>query len=436
MSVRRLAPLEIQPKSFAFTPENEAWVERQIAKYPPGREASAVIPLLWRAQEQAGGWVPQAAIEAVAGRLGMAKIRVLEIATFYTMFNLEPAGQFFIQLCGTTPCMLRGAEGLKDVLRQRIGSERHVSEDGKFSWLEVECLGACCNAPMVQINYDYYEDLTPETFSTLLDDLAAGRPAKIGSQAGRTTSEPEGGLTSLTDAALYDGSMIGAWRRRLEEEQAKKAEAAANPPAEPAKPEPAKAAAPPAPPKSDPAPAKPPEAPAVKAQGEADRNKVPQSPQDPNARPGPANPPTEPKGGPGASAVPSAGPAEAPAKAPIASPVASSGASSVASSSAAPAAPPVSDEHKPEMLAAPKGGSRDDLKLIWGVGPKLEEMLNGMGIYHFDQIAQWNDMNLRWVDQNLGSFRGRAVRDDWIGQSKKLASGWRPERGIGDKPKS
>jgi NADH-quinone oxidoreductase subunit E len=206
----------------------------------------------------------------------------------------------------------------------------------------------------------------------------------------------------------------------VEEEQAKKAVAAAQPPAEPAK-----AAAPPAPPKSDPAPAKPPEAPAVKAQGEADRNKVSQAPQDPAARPGPANPPTTSSGGPGGSTVPSAGPAEAPSK------------TAAGTGAAAPAAsPPVADEHKPAMLTAPRQGRGDDLKLIWGVGPKLEEMLNGMGIYHFDQIGQWNEMNLRWVDQNLGSFRGRAVRDDWIGQSKKLASGWRPERSIGDKPKA
>src|SRR6478609_1012217 len=280
MSVRRLAPLEMQPKSFAFTPENEAWIERQLAKYPPGREASAVIPLLWRAQEQAGGWVPQAAIETVAARLGMARIRVLEIATFYTMFNLEPVGQYFIQICGTTPCMLRGAEAIKNVLKKRIGDERHVSADGKFSWLEVECLGACCNAPMVQINFDYYEDLTPENFGKLLDDLSAGRPVTLGSQVGRTTSEPEGGAITLTDAALYDGSVVGSWKKRLEEEQAKKAAAAAAPPAGPAKSEPAKveavkAAAPPAPPKSDPAPAKPPEAPAVKAAGAADHDKVP-----------------------------------------------------------------------------------------------------------------------------------------------------------------
>lgn len=201
MSVRRLAA--VQPESFAFTAENEAWIDRQIAKYPEGRQASAVIPLLWKAQEQAGGWLPEPAIRAVARRLDMANIRVMEIATFYTMFNLEPVGRHFVQLCGTTPCMLKGAEELKDVCRRKIGPERHVSEDGALSWLEVECLGACANAPMVQINYDYYEDLSPEVFGQILDDLRAGRPVKTGSQNGRQMSAPLGGPTTLTDPALY-----------------------------------------------------------------------------------------------------------------------------------------------------------------------------------------------------------------------------------------
>ena len=133
-----------------------------MAKYPAGRQQSAVIPLLWRAQEQAGGWLPQRAIEHVASVLGMANIRVLEVATFYTMFNLEPVGKFHVQLCTTTPCMLRGSEALKDVCHHRIGEQMHVTGDGKFSWIEVECLGACVNAPMAQINYDYYEDLSPD----------------------------------------------------------------------------------------------------------------------------------------------------------------------------------------------------------------------------------------------------------------------------------
>ena len=225
MSVRRLA--EVQPASFEFTPENMAWAQAQIAKYPPGRQASAVIPLLWKAQAQNDYWLPRAAIEKVAQMLDMPTIRVMEVATFYTMFNLEPVGRHFIQMCGTTPCMLRGANDIKAVLEKRVGPQRMVSGDGKFAWLEVECLGACCNAPMVQINDDYYEDLTVENFGKLLDDLAAGRPVKKGSQTGRVSSEPEPGKgTTLNDATLYDGSVVGAWRERFAEDR-KVAEAAA-----------------------------------------------------------------------------------------------------------------------------------------------------------------------------------------------------------------
>jgi NADH-quinone oxidoreductase subunit E len=204
MAHRRLAPIEVQPKDFAFTAENLAWAKRQIARYPEGRQASAVISLLWRAQEQAGGWVPQKAIEHVAGMLGLPFIRVLEVATFYTMFNLEPVGRHFVQLCGTTPCMLRGANELKKVCHEKIGEERHVTADGKFSWIEVECLGACVNAPMVQINFDTYEDLTPERFAGILDDLAAGRPVKPGPQIDRQFSAPVGGPTTLTNPSIYE----------------------------------------------------------------------------------------------------------------------------------------------------------------------------------------------------------------------------------------
>jgi NADH-quinone oxidoreductase subunit E len=201
MAPRRLA--ENQPASFAFTAENLVWAKERIAKYPEGRQASAVISLLWRAQEQSGGWVPQKAIEHVAEILGMAKIRVLEVATFYTMFNLAPIGTHHVQFCGTTPCMLRGAQAIKDVCHRRIGEQSHVTADGKFSWIEVECLGACVNAPMVQINYDYYEDLTAASFENILDELAAGRAPKPGPQVDRQLSGPVGGPTTLTDPSLY-----------------------------------------------------------------------------------------------------------------------------------------------------------------------------------------------------------------------------------------
>jgi len=227
MSVRRLA--EKQPPSFAFTPENLAWAKAKIAKYPEGRQQSAVIPVLWRAQEQSGGWLPQKAIEATAELLGMARIRVLEVATFYTMFNLSPVGKFNVQLCGTTPCMLRGSEELKKVCKRMIGEQDHVTSDGLFSWTEVECLGACVNAPMVQINYDYYEDLTAESFTRILNDLSLGRTLKPGPQVDRLNSAPIGGQTTLTDPSLYTTTgKADQQGSALQDSEAKKPGAAAN----------------------------------------------------------------------------------------------------------------------------------------------------------------------------------------------------------------
>jgi NADH-quinone oxidoreductase subunit E len=231
MATRRLAPPEVQPKEFAFTAENLAWAKQQIAKYPDGRQASAVIPLLWKAQEQAGGWLPQKAIEHVADMLGMAHIRVLEVATFYTMFNLEPVGKFNVQVCGTTPCVLRGADEIKKVCKRRIGDEHHVTADGKLSWVEVECLGACVNAPMVQVNYDFFEDLTPENFEKIIDELQAGRMPKPGTQIDRQFSAPVGGPTTLTDPSIYskksgqDAEPVGA---PLTDDKAKRPGEAAN----------------------------------------------------------------------------------------------------------------------------------------------------------------------------------------------------------------
>ena len=201
MSVRRLAPPEMQPKDFSFNKENLTWAKKEITKYPEGRQHSAIIPLLWRAQEQAGGWLPEAAIRHVADFLGMAHIRALEVATFYTMFNLQPVGKFHVQLCGTTPCRLRGADDLEKVCRKRIGDQGEVTKDGKLSWVEVECLGACVNAPMAQINNDYYEDLTAGSFAKILDDLAAGKKVKPGPQIERQFSAPVGGATTLKEKA-------------------------------------------------------------------------------------------------------------------------------------------------------------------------------------------------------------------------------------------
>lgn len=202
MTVRRLA--EQQPESFAFSEANLAWAKKELKKYPEGRQASAVIALLWRAQEQEG-WVSEPAVRAIAAFLDMPTIRVLEVATFYTMFNLAPVGRkAHIQVCGTTPCWLRGADDIKNVCRRRIHQEQfHVSEDGAFSWEEVECLGACVNAPMVLIGSDTYEDLSAESFEKIVDDLATDRRPKPGTQIDRQFSAPVGGPTTLTDPALF-----------------------------------------------------------------------------------------------------------------------------------------------------------------------------------------------------------------------------------------
>lgn len=198
MASRRLA--ETQPAHFDFTQDNQAWARSQVAKFPEGRQASAVISLLWRAQEQEG-WVTKPAIEQVADMLGMPVIRVLEVATFYTMFHLQPVGRkAHVQVCGTTPCMLGGSDDIIEVCRRRIHAEpHHLSPDGDFSWEEVECLGACVNAPMVQISKDTYEDLTRESFEAVLDGFARGAPPAPGPQNGRHHSMPITGLTSLTD---------------------------------------------------------------------------------------------------------------------------------------------------------------------------------------------------------------------------------------------
>jgi NADH-quinone oxidoreductase subunit E len=201
MSVRRLAPKELQPASFAFTDENLALAKREIAKYPPGRQASAVIAIMWIAQDQNEGWVSEAAIRAVADMVDMPYIRALEIATFYTMFQLQPVGKkAHVQVCGTTPCRLRGAGDLIDVCKSRIHHDAfHLSKDGNFSWEEVECLGACVNAPMVLIWKDTYEDLTNESFGKVLDGFASGNLPKPGPQNGRQFSAPITGPTTLKE---------------------------------------------------------------------------------------------------------------------------------------------------------------------------------------------------------------------------------------------
>jgi len=186
--------------AFAFTPENKKQAEGYIARYPEGRQASAVIYLLYIAQAQNGGWLSPAAIEHVAEVLEMAPIRVYEVASFYTMLNQKPVGKHLIQVCRTTPCWLRGAADLTRTCKEKLGvGLKEVTEDGMFSVMEVECLGACANAPMVQINDDYYEDLTPERLVQIIDDLRAGKEVPVGPQTGRLCSAPEGGPQTLTD---------------------------------------------------------------------------------------------------------------------------------------------------------------------------------------------------------------------------------------------
>ena len=356
--LRRLHPE--QPDSFAFTPGNQKWAEKQIAKYPEGRQASAVIPLLWRAQEQEG-WVTKPAIEAIADMLGMAHIRVLEVASFYFMFQLQPVGSVaHVQVCGTTSCMICGAEDLIAVCKEKIADKAHeLSDDGKFSWEEVECLGACSNAPMVQIGKDYYEDLTAEKFGEILDAFARGEVPAPGPQNGRFASEPLGGLTSLTE---YEGGhkanasveLAAAWgdtvKRITGDEVAGDTPKAASRPA------------PKAPPKR--AEKKAPEKPVTTKAEVAEESKArPEVDKKAEASPG----------------------------------------------------------RKPEGLSAAREGGPDDLKKIKGVGPKLEQLLHSLGFYHFDQIAGWTDTEIAWVDDNLEGFKGRVTRDNWVGQAKELA---------------
>ena len=203
MSPRRLAPPHIQPPSFAFTPENMARVVKEIAKYPRGRQASAVISLLWIGQTQQG-WVTHPMIEYVGRQLDMAFIRVLEVATFYTMFNLAPVGKFHLQVCTTPPCLLRGSDDIVAVCKNRIASGQHVATpDGMISWTEVECLGACVNAPVLQVADDFYEDLDAPIVEKLIAAFRRGETPKPGPQTGRFSSEPVSGKNSLTDPALY-----------------------------------------------------------------------------------------------------------------------------------------------------------------------------------------------------------------------------------------
>ncbi|MEM9032840.1 MAG: NADH-quinone oxidoreductase subunit NuoE, partial [Pseudomonadota bacterium] len=345
--LRRLHP--DQPESFAFTPENQAWAEAQITKYPEGRQASAVIPLLWRAQEQEG-WLTRPAMEYVAAMLDMAYIRVLEVATFYFMFQLQPVGSVaHFQVCGTTSCMIMGAEDLVGVCKEKIAKAAHaLSEDGRFSWEEVECLGACSNAPMVQIGKDYYEDLTVSRFSEIIDELAEGKVPLPGPQTGRFAAEPASGLTTLSrhdgprpahNASVALAADIGDTVKRIDGTEVP-----------------------------------------LRAPWRKDEPPVGDSPH-PDEPPPAVVPGTSPE--PGSPQPPSdMGDHERPDDA-------------------------EATGVKPATLGSARGGAPDNLKDIKGVGPKLEALLHRLGFYHFDQIAGWNADEVAWVDRNLEGFKGR-----------------------------
>ena len=674
MSVRRLADESVQPHDFAFSPANNAWFEGELKKYPEGRQRSAIIPALMRAQEQEG-WVTKRAIEHIAERLDMPFIRALEVATFYTQFMLSPVGtRAHVQVCGTTPCMLRGSEDLFAVCKSRIGPRPFApNADGTLSWEEVECQGACVNAPMVMIGKDTFEDLTPERLEEIIDAFDAGRGGEIapGPQVDRHLSAPVGGRTTLLD---YDEVMEHA-DDRAPLNGRDQTEHVQVPPSEAARPDTHAQATDPA--YADPAPNAPNVDPAAEDAASADPDPresgigasaessaeqgdmsatgfgdtpddlhpdlAQHAPADPtrageanravaeaqaardprgaavggvqkeyatetvqrtdpdkhvedhdtgvedairdraapaasmvgtgadveelqaqrNARtvigadgvaagegaandpkalygkqipgegtvddtakgagsgkgsdggkgdpsiagvgPGPdgagvgdgagagasgtgeggpggqarpvddgavttpggvaAAPPRDPRGAPDQSGAArsggtaddvaggvggrptgdAAGGAELPPGAagmPDAvqrAATAPGGADTLAGDPEAPA-PATAHEEGPESeptrLETAREGGPDDLKMIWGVGPKLERMLNEMGFFHFDQIGEWGDAELNWVDRRLTGFRGRARRDQWVDQAARLATGWRPEQGHGESPHS
>ncbi len=402
-----------QPETFAFTPDNQKWAEAQITKYPEGRQASAIIPLLWRAQEQEG-WLTRPAIEHISEMLGLAYIRGLEVATFYFMFQLQPVGSVAnIQICGTTTCMICGAEDLISVCKDRIADKPHsLSADGKFSWEEVECLGACANAPMAQIGKDYYEDLTTESFGAILDALAKGDVPVPGSQIGRYAAEPAKGLTSLTKHesghARYNASVklatdIGDTVKRIDGSevplltpwQGKAANADGSP---------------------------------RKKAAVRDDMMPPSGPDGPQGGRGKAEEPAPRERG-EASDKHSEAPGEAPDVKAKGRP--KSGATAPepkdASITAKSADAPSNSGKKPKSMKAPRKAGADDLKMIKGIGPQLQALLHDLGIYHFDQIAKWGDAEIAWVDQNLKGFKGRASRDAWVAQATDLASGGETE---------
>lgn len=380
--LRRLHP--VQPATFAFTPANLAWANGQISKYPAGRQASAIIPLLWRAQEQEG-WLSRPAIEHIADMLGLAYIRALEVATFYFMFQLQPVGSVaHIQVCGTTSCMICGAEDLVAVCKELVNPKAHaLSADGKFSWEEVECMGACANAPMAQIGKDYYEDLTPAKLRDLIGRFSKGEVPVPGPQNGRYAAEPLSGLTSLKTAQSgrrqYNASAQAAVDladtvRRIDGSEMPLTMPWLGTPVGPV----------------------------------AKANAIQKEPEPGRGLPADASGVTVQE-----ASAQSKGKPKSDGNAANATPLATPEAKS----------PPMTAQSRPQGLSAARADRPDDLKLIVGIGPKLEILCNKLGFFHFDQLAAWTDAEIAWVDDNLEGFKGRASRDKWVDQARILAAG-------------
>lgn len=417
MSVRRIA--KEQPDSFIFDKENLAWAKQQIAQYPQGKQASAVIPLLWRAQEQHNGWLPEPAMRYVAEMLDMPFIRVMEVATFYTMYQLKPVGSVaHIQVCGTTPCMLRGSEELIAICKKRISENQHeVTANGKYSWEEVECLGACVNAPMVQVFKDTFEDLTPETFEKMLDDIDSGRPVKPGPQTDRHLSVNVGGRTQLFDESMDYGqaadphiaAYVMSGNAAMIKSDARDFGTT-----------------------NDTGPVKS-KKPAAKVSSASAKNEASKAAASKTA----VSKKAPPKAAIATNAVkPAAAGVKAPAKPktsvtaykkPTAAQLKKEDAEAAAKLAALPKGASAEDKanavgKKPRGLPNARKSGSDDLKLIKGVGPGIEGKLNAQGIFHFDQIAKWGRPEIMWFDTFL-SFKGRIDRDEWVKQAGILAGG-------------
>lgn len=426
MVARRLADESVQPASFAFTAENTKWAEWKIGLYPAGRQQSAVIPLLMRAQDQ-DGWVSRATIEKIADMLGMPYIRVLEVATFYTQFQLQPVGsRAHIQVCGTTPCMLRGAEDLIEVCKSKIHTEpHHLNDDGTLSWEEVECAGACVNAPMVAIFHDTYEDLTADRLGEIIDAFQAGKgdTIKPGTQIARENSAAEGGRTTLLEKPT-------AKREKFVPPAPVDAAPAAAPapaPTTAAKPKDVSEESAPAL-KGTPKAAKVSEA---KAEGERKAAaKSAKADGAPNAAMREDAVGAESKAG-----KVDGGKAVGKTREPAAS-GAKTSRTIIASGANQAAAKPVAAAAGSAPLFKAPAGAPDDLKLISGVGPVLEGRLNALGITKWSQVAKLKQADIDKVEDAL-SFKGRVARDNWLQQAEVLARGGEEEyiRVFGKKPR-